>query len=74
MDHSHFGERVNGLCPTQTLCVGSEQLGRGGKGEADKWQAGLQAVKHKDGLKGEFAHLFTFSNASNVRVLTVIST
>jgi len=24
MDRRHLGERVNGLCPTQTLCVGSE--------------------------------------------------
>jgi hypothetical protein len=74
MGHRHFRERVNALCPTQTLCVGSEQRGRGGKRAADRWQAGLQAGKHKDGLKGEFAHLFTFSNASNARVLTVILT
>jgi hypothetical protein len=74
MDHRHFGERVNEFCPTQALCVGSEQLGRCGKRATDRWQAGLQAVKHKDGLKVDFAHLFTLSNASNARVLTVILT
>ena len=74
MDHRHFGERVNGLCPTQMFCVGSEQLGRGGKRAADTWQAGLQTVKHKDCLKEEFAHLFNFSDASNAIVLTAILT
>ena len=74
MDHRRFGGRVKVLCPTQTLCVGSEQLGRGGKRAAHRWHAGPQAVKNKDGLKGEFPHLFTFSNASKARVLTVILT
>jgi hypothetical protein len=69
MEHTLYGEQVNGLFHTQTLCVGSAQLWRGGKRAANSWLVELKAVTHKDGLKGEFVHLSTTINASNARVL-----
>jgi hypothetical protein len=57
MEHTLYGEQVNGLFHNRTLCVGSAQLWRGGKRAAESWRVGLKAVTHKDGLKGEFLHL-----------------